>query len=484
MKKITGILFILLSLQITFCVSAQSTAEEWYDMGMDTGKDEDKIRFFDNAIRLDENYSDAYYQKGLVLIKLLRRPEAITLFSTAIDISPKREYLEARGDAYLLEQKPTQALNDFEQALKLAPKNTKLQLKKCIALVDMAKYAEAEPLIASILQIEPLNNPALVCRGRILYGTNNINEAKRLFEDLLKKSPNNTDALAHLGRCHELENDLTSAAAFYQKASLLQKNHPLAMAGITRINARKSGKPCADCPPSSALPLMSTFVRKYCLAIGNSSYKQFNNLDNQPHNDAKAIGERMKKFDVKTQIALDLTVKNFGETLENWYKTVENADVVFLFYAGHGFQKDGMNYLVPVDASGTIEAQECIAIQTILEQLQQRNVKYVVFIADACRTNSQVSRGFTPKGQTQNHVEVKPKGVSNYFIGFATAAGKEAMNGNGDNGIYTTAVLRCFVKDRRIDDIFRCARSEVEKLAGKIQLPESTESMSEAFMVD
>lgn len=480
MKKIKGTLFLLLS-WISFSTAAQSTAEEWYDMGLDTGKDEEKIRCFDNAIRLDENYSNAYYQKGLVLIKLLRRPEAITLFSTAIDISPKKEYLEARGDAYLLEQKTTQALNDFDQALNLAPKNTKLQLKRCIALVETAKYAEAESLLTTVLQIEPLNNQALVCKGRILYGTNNIYEAKKLFEDLIKKNPSNTDALAHLGRCYELENDIANATLFYQKTSSLQKNHLFALAGMARINARQSGKPCNDC---TTLPSLNAFARKYCLAIGNSSYKQFNELDKQPHNDAKAIGERMKKFNVETQVNIDLTVKNFSETLESWYNLVENADVVFLFYAGHGFQKDGMNFLVPVDAAGTIDPQQCITIQAILEQLQRRNVKYVVFIADACRSHIQAARGFTPKGQTQNQVEIKPKGVGNYFMGFATAAGKEAMNGNDSNGVYTTAILKCFLKGRRIDDIFRCARGEVEKLAGKIQLPESTESMSEAFVVE
>jgi len=477
----TRLLLFLLFSTLRLTINAQS-ASEWYEQGMDEGNLTEKMKCFNNAIHEDPDYADAYFQKGLIFIKQLKEKEAIAQFTTAIEISPKKEFLEERGNAYFQIKKYTEALKDYEEALKSNPQNRKLLLKKALSLNELSKYGEALHEFEGILRIEPLNSEALIGKGRAFNGIGKTGDAVSILNELIKREPNNEDAIFYLGRCFELNNDSTNAISYYKQVLDINKKNLKAQEAISRLRNNEPQQPCQSCPTTASLPRLSSFKRKYGLCIGNSAYASFTPLENKPINDAKAMSEKLSAFGVDTKLITNAVQANFENTVNTFCEQVENADVVFLFYAGHGIERDGFNYFVPTDASLPIEVKKYIQLQEILERLQTKNVKYIIIIADACRS-SERGLGALDSSPTKK-VQISPKSPSNYFIGFATLSGKVAENGIGTNGIYTTAILKCFKKGVRLDDIFRNARMEVLKISGNAQLPENTEGMSESLLID
>lgn len=473
---------------------SQSTAIEWYERGIEETNHTEKIKFFDNAIREDENYADAYFQKGLAFFQLLKIKEALSQYNIALQISRKKEYFEARGIAFYELKNYNQALTDFNEALQSSPQNRKILIRKASTLNELSRYDEALTAYNEVLKVEPLNTEALLGKGKTFIGIGKTNEAQKLINELLLREPSNQEALLILGRSYELISDTTRAITLYTKVLSLNKKHLKANEALVRIRIdNETQQPCTSCPivattstTSPPLPLLSSFKRKFALSIGNSKYLKFPSLQNKPINDANAISSRLATFGFQTKTLSDTPLKEFENALTDFCNQVENADVVFFFYAGHGVEKAGLNYFVPTDAETAKDVTKFVQLQEILERLQSKNVKYVVIVADACRSDvANLERGLTPIDNSPvNKVQISPKIPSNYFIGYATLSGKPAQNGVSENGVYTAAILKTFKKGTRLDDAFRNARMEVLHMTGNAQLPENTEGMSQPFIFD
>jgi tetratricopeptide (TPR) repeat protein len=98
-------------------------------LGIDTGDNKQKIRYFENAIRENENFALAYYQKGLVFLKTFKYEEAQGLFSTAINIEERAEFYDARAETLFLLKDYPKALTDFNASLTRNPNNKKTATK-------------------------------------------------------------------------------------------------------------------------------------------------------------------------------------------------------------------------------------------------------------------------------------------------------------------------------------------------------------------
>lgn len=477
----TRLLLFIFFFTLSLSIKAQS-ASDWYEQGMDEGNLTEKLKCFDNAIREDPEYADAYFQKAIIYLKQLKEKEAIAQFSTAIGINPKKEFLEGRGDAYFQIKKYNDALNDYVEALKSNAQNRKIILKKALTYNELSKYGEAIQDFDNILKIEPLNSAALAGKGRAYNGIGKTGEAISILNELIKREPNNEEAIFNLGRCFELNNDSTNAISYYKQILAFNKKNQKAQEAISRLRNNESQQPCIGCTPATSLPHLSSFKRKYGLCIGNSAYSEFNPLENKPINDAKVMNDLFTSFKIDSKLITNAGQSTFENAINTFIEQVENADVVFLFYAGHGIERDGLNYFVPTDASMPIDVKKYIQLQEVLERLQTKNVKYIIIIADACRS-SERGLGALDSNPTKK-VQISPKSPSNYLIGFATLSGKVAENGVGNNGIYTAALKKCFKKGERVDDILRKTRGEVQIISGKAQLPENTEGMSESLIID
>ena len=185
--------------------------------------------------------------------------------------------------------------------------------------------------------------------------------------------------------------------------------------------------------------------KRVALVIGNSAYKRVMQLPN-PSRDAAAISELLKKsgFDV-VESRNNLTITDMRRAIREFSDKARDADIAVVFYAGHGIEVDGINYLVPVDAvlERDLDVEdEAVSLERIIKVMEPvKRLRLVIL--DACRDNpftNSMKRTIATRsiGRGLAKVEVT---VSDTMIAFAAKAGSTAADGDGKNSPFTKALL-------------------------------------------
>ena len=218
--------------------------------------------------------------------------------------------------------------------------------------------------------------------------------------------------------------------------------------------------------------------RRVALVIGNSSYQNAPILAN-PAKDAEAMAESFKVagFDVVTAL-YNLGIKEFLAKLRRFEDEAANADIAVIYYAGHGIEVAGNNFMIPVDAklvSDRDARDEAVSLGRLLEAVEGAKRLRLV-ILDACRDNplaKTMKRQLTAslRAVTQGLALVEPT-TNNSLIAYAAKAGAAAEDGNADHSPYTTALLtHLFVPGLDIQMALRLVRDDVVKATGNRQEP-------------
>lgn len=132
--------------------------------------------------------------------------------------------------------------------------------------------------------------------------------------------------------------------------------------------------------------------KRVALVIGNNDYRNVPKLQ-KAVNDARAMGDALKKLGFEVMVAENQTRQGFAESLLAFDNTVEQGDTAFFFFAGHGFEIAGQNYLLPTDIPAAIAGQEelvrdsSILADRVVERLQNRGARTAILVFDACRNN-------------------------------------------------------------------------------------------------
>jgi hypothetical protein len=219
--------------------------------------------------------------------------------------------------------------------------------------------------------------------------------------------------------------------------------------------------------------------KRVALVIGNSAYKEGGSLKN-PVNDARAMAGALKQLgfhviarENATKQQMERAVGEFGDQL--------NAGSVALFYfAGHGMQVNGRNFLVPVDATITSESRtrlEALDVDLVLDQMAASNSDVNLLVLDACRNNP-FERRFRSRAGGLAQINA-PKGT---LIAYATAPGTVAADGDGANGIYTAKLLGAIkTAGLPIEDVFKRVRVDVSRETNDAQTPWEASSLTGRF---
>lgn len=186
--------------------------------------------------------------------------------------------------------------------------------------------------------------------------------------------------------------------------------------------------------------------RKVALVIGNGAYTDITPLQNAP-NDAEVIAVRLKEMGFEVTLAVDLDRREFVRTLAGFRKSLGGASIGLFFYAGHGVQADGSNYLIPTDA--TLDAVEFLSLEAIdLDQVTEtmnEETKTVLIFLDACRNNP-FDNGQTRSAVAATRGLARVSAESNTLISFAAAPGNVALDRvdgvSNRNSPFTTALVR------------------------------------------
>lgn len=187
-------------------------------------------------------------------------------------------------------------------------------------------------------------------------------------------------------------------------------------------------------------------AKRVALVIGNSAYQNVNRLPN-PAKDAAAIGDMLKKagFDVVNS-KQDVTNTDMRKMVRDFSDQVRDADVAVVYYAGHGIEIDGTNYLLPVDTrlERDVDVEdEAVSLDRIVRILEPVK-KLRLVILDACRDNpfqQTMKRSLSSRGVTRGLAKVEPENP-NTLIAYAAKAGSTASDGDGDHSPFTTALLK------------------------------------------
>lgn len=227
-----------------------------------------------------------------------------------------------------------------------------------------------------------------------------------------------------------------------------------------------------------ALVSAQSYQKRLALVIGNSNYQNGGSLPN-PVNDATAVasalqsvGFEVMKYQNVTQKEMKMAINAFGQKLHGY-------EVGVFYYAGHGIQNKGLNYMIPVEADLQNEEQvefDCVAADRVLAYMDAAQVKVNVIIMDACRNNPFERSWHRSANGNGLAMMNAPTGS---LIAYATAPGRVASDGAGSNGLYTSALLK-YLNDPKlsIEQVFKKVRTEVTEKSAGAQVPWETTSLT------
>lgn len=231
--------------------------------------------------------------------------------------------------------------------------------------------------------------------------------------------------------------------------------------------------------------------RRVALVVGNSAYVNAPPLAN-PRNDATEVGGALRRLGFQVIDGYDLNNTDMQKRVQEFAREVETADVALFFYAGHGLQVAGENYLVPVDAALKRQADldfEAIKVDRVVKQMDAVAGPKIL-ILDACRDNplaNQLARSMGGKGRGltgSGMSEMKANAVTGTLIAFATAPGSVAMDGDGRNSPFTTALLHHIeTPGVDIDLMMKRVRGEVAGATREQQQPWTNSSLNAEFFL-
>ncbi len=184
----------------------------------------------------------------------------------------------------------------------------------------------------------------------------------------------------------------------------------------------------------------TSHAARIALVIGNAAYKE-NPLKN-PVNDARDISAKLKELGFTVITKENLKRKEIPSTLKAFRGQIKPGDDVLFFYAGHGLQVKGVNYLPAVDADISSEDEvdmESLSLNKLLELLDESKAAVKLVFLDACRNNP-YARSFRSADRGLSRIgDIAPSGT---LISFATKPGSVAADGKGKNGLYTEQLLK------------------------------------------
>jgi len=220
--------------------------------------------------------------------------------------------------------------------------------------------------------------------------------------------------------------------------------------------------------------------QRQALVIGNSEYTHAGALRN-PVNDAQAISDTLRQLDFEVMTLTNASQREMEQSIRDFGKNLQGRNGVGLFfYAGHGMQIDGENYLLPIDIDPVTEEDvryDAVPLGRLLGQMRSSGNQMNLIVLDACRNNP-FARSFRSSSKGLAQV-IAPTGS---FISYATAPGQVAADGEGDNGLFTAKLLdHMKTPGLKLEDVFKQVRVDVQQESNNRQVPWDSSSLTGDF---
>jgi formylglycine-generating enzyme required for sulfatase activity len=221
-------------------------------------------------------------------------------------------------------------------------------------------------------------------------------------------------------------------------------------------------------PDNNGGTTLATNEKRIALVVGNKSYRNGWSPLKNTANDANTMTSALQDCGFEVTTLTDANRSQFLEAIRTFKGKIQgNATVALFFYAGHGLEEGGQNYLIPSD-----DASKCrneiedngIKLNSIQKQLKDAGAAMSILIVDACRNQPMpfTCPSSNRSGSSSTFTEFKAKGS---YIAFSTAPGQTALDGSGNNSPYTAALSKAIRQEGlKIEDVFKQVRRELDQI--------------------
>ena len=216
------------------------------------------------------------------------------------------------------------------------------------------------------------------------------------------------------------------------------------------------------------------------LVIGNSQY--INDPLENPKNDAADLAESLRNRGFKVFLNIDINQREMEQAIDEFESSLQRRGGTGLFYyAGHGIQSEGINYLLPVDNSIEKERDlryEAVNVGRVISAMEDAGNKLNIVILDACRNNP-LARSFRSSTRGLARLEKTPSGL---LIAYSTSPGDVAQDGEGRNSPYAASLIQAInTENQHILLAFQDVANQVQKKTKGVQVPWISSSLTSNF---
>jgi tetratricopeptide (TPR) repeat protein len=434
------------------------------------------IADYDTALHLDPGDRSAYWERGTVYRQKGDYDRAIADFSEVIRLDPSdADAFVSRGNVYRLKDDFDHATADFDEASRLDANSAGASTGRGAVYFAKGQHDRAIAELDKAIRLG-INHPssgAYFFRGFAYLGKGAYDGAISDLSESIKLEPNYYAAYQARALAYEANGELERALADYGKVLSLNPQDKDTIDKLQRIEANLQAKRegAVAGHQSAAVP-----KKRVALVVGNGAYRFATPLTN-PVNDALDFAGALRKLGFEVVAGTDLDRRGIDEKIREFSRRVADADLALFFYAGHGVQVAGKNYLVPVDA--TLErasdlALDAVDIGVVLNQMEADNRVNLIFL-DACRDNPFVrslARSMGTRSASVGRGLAAIEGGIGTMIAYSTQPDNVAFDGEGRNSPFTTALLN-HIGDRGIEIgmIMRRVRAQVIVATNQKQVP-------------
>jgi tetratricopeptide (TPR) repeat protein len=448
------------------------------------GDDERALADYDLCLQLRPTYGSAYNNRGLIFMRRGELQRALDEFNLAVKhtSNDQSRYLHHynRGRLQGLMKQYDASLADFAEAQKVNPDGPQVPAYRCITYTGMGRFDDALVDCNAALAKSPNNVYALTSRGNAYLGKGNLDAALDDYNQVLKINPNYVRAYVGRGQLFEKRRNLAAARADYRAAAnAVQARREDIDTTLARAVAKERLEAllgtAAPAAADKTTPSAPAGPRKVALIVGNGAYRNVAPLDNPPR-DAKLLASTFRELGFATvTLAPDLSRDKFFATLHEFGMEAEKADWAVVYYAGHGMEIGGVNYLIPVDArlkaDSDAETQAVALEQVIAAVAGARKLRLVML--DACRDNpfeKTMQRTIALKLVNRGFSNIEPE--AGFMVVYAAKHGETALDGDSANSPFATVLARV-IKEPKIEvrKLFDIVRDDVWKATNRTQQP-------------
>lgn len=451
------------------------------------GDYENAIREFNESIRLDPSDWWPYHALGWAYGEIGDYDNAIKASTEAVKLKPSNwRPLNTCGWLYAQIGEYEKAVADSDKSIEIDPNSYNYDTRG-FAFFGMGEYEKALADYNKAIELLSSDDPVIFSHrgdlhlklGNYYFAISDYNTALQFDPDYSKASDGLAIALARkeMGAAPIVSAEVNSVDSIAVTSdSVGEPVVPAAINSTGRIvvTSDTAGTPVVSTAINSTGRIAAVGPR-YALVIGNADYTDFNKLPNTV-NDARDVASSLEKAGFTVNLLLNADRRGIQDAILNFRDNLgrsPNSTEGFVWYAGHGVQHNGENYLIPVN-SGIKHVDylemDAVPLTFLMNNLRQAGNKTNIVVLDACRNNPLAGSRGGSRGLTVVGYEAIPQST---LILYSTAANAEAADGAGNerNSPFARAFLNNINKNIEFEQMFKAIVRDTLQMTNNTQAP-------------